>query len=199
MELGKSLPMSSTQTTSLSSVRLFTAFRMGSVQGSLCTPLFGVTHFNLSCLPASGAGTGASLSRKNRSRPARRQDDQINYLDHLDHLDETKDLAAKMIKPVRHRSRTNQAEKRWRRKRAVTRQSNAERRQSIGDCARDGADPSNRAALARPLHPESIQRGRAAHAPTKNVRHAPRRRQQVVEKAGGNWRTRSRARTIRPG
>ena len=36
--------------------------------------------------------------------PIRRQDDQINYLDHLDHLDETKDLAAKMIKPMRNRN-----------------------------------------------------------------------------------------------
>jgi hypothetical protein len=54
----------------------------------------------------------------------------------------------------------HQAEKRW----------DTERCQSIGDCARDGPNPSNGAALAGPLHPQGIERGRAAHAPATNVR-----------------------------
>jgi hypothetical protein len=45
----------------------------------------------------------------NSSEPPKGQDDQINYFDHLDHLYETKDLAAKMTKPI-HNRRQNQAE-----------------------------------------------------------------------------------------
>ena len=67
----------------------------------------------------------------------------------------------------------------------MTRQLNAQRRQSIGDRAGNGAHRPNRAALAGALHPKWVERGRARHAPAMDVRHVSGRRQQVIEKPGG--------------
>jgi hypothetical protein len=81
--------------------------------------------------------------------------------------------------------RLNQPEESGWRKRPVTRQSNAERREGVGDGARKGPDRPHRAAFSSAFHPKGIQRRRAGHAAAQDVWHVCGGRQQVVEKPVG--------------